>query len=185
MRHIVQISKLAQPMNCVNVWLEIRTGSVHTGDGFIITSYWPGVNYQPGLQPTITVSLLPTAFSPACVNNCKGQLPGMLCTVLYTFQSCYCSIIFYYKLNLFFCFLPYVKSQYYEEGCSMVCYVDINKRYSDLGYLHVLPSCMRESRSVYPPMKKKRVGQSGGRRGQPAQSQNVIQPCRHDTVINC
>ena len=39
MSHIVQISKLAEAMKCVNVWKGIRTQTIHTGDTFIISSH--------------------------------------------------------------------------------------------------------------------------------------------------
>lgn len=42
MSHIVQISKLAQAMKCVNVWEGIRTQTIHTGDTFIINSHSNG-----------------------------------------------------------------------------------------------------------------------------------------------
>ena len=56
MSHIVQISKLAQAMKCVNVWEEIRTQTIHRGDTFIITSHPNG--YESIISKEFTQSFL-------------------------------------------------------------------------------------------------------------------------------
>lgn len=60
MSHIVQISKLAEAMKCVNVWEEIRTQTIHTGDTFIITSHSNG--YESIISEEFTQSF-PSARS--------------------------------------------------------------------------------------------------------------------------
>lgn len=52
MSHIVQISKLAEAMKCVNVGEEIRTQTIRTGDTFIISS-----------QPNGCESIISTEFT--------------------------------------------------------------------------------------------------------------------------
>ncbi len=58
MSHIVQISKLAEAMKCVNVWEEIRTQTIHTGNTFIITSQPNG--YESIIRKEFIQSFLST-----------------------------------------------------------------------------------------------------------------------------
>lgn len=67
MSHIVQISKLAQAMKCVNVWEEIRTQTIHTGDTFIITRHPNG--YESIISKEFTQSFLSTLSDLPLVNE--------------------------------------------------------------------------------------------------------------------
>lgn len=67
MSHIVQISKLAEAMKCVNVWEEIRTQTIHTGDTFIITS--PPNGYKSIISEEFTQSFPHTLSEPPVVNE--------------------------------------------------------------------------------------------------------------------
>lgn len=67
MSHIVQISKLAQAMKCVNVWEEIRTQTIHTGDTFIITRHTNG--YESIISKEFTQSFLSTLSDLPLVNE--------------------------------------------------------------------------------------------------------------------
>lgn len=58
MSHIVQISKLAEAMKCVNVCEEIRTQNIRTGDTFIISGQPNG--YESIISAEFTQSFLCT-----------------------------------------------------------------------------------------------------------------------------
>lgn len=67
MSHIVQISKLAEAMKCVNVCEEIRTQTIHTGDTFIITSHPNG--YESIISEEFTQSFPGTLSDRPVLNE--------------------------------------------------------------------------------------------------------------------
>lgn len=73
MSHIVQISKLAQAMKCVNVWEEIRTQTIHMGDTFIITRHPNG--YESIISKEFTQSFLSTLSDLPVVNEEIDRTP--------------------------------------------------------------------------------------------------------------
>lgn len=73
MSHIVQISKLAQAMKCVNVWEEIRTQTIHTGDTFIITRHPNG--YESIISKEFTQSFPSTLSDPPVVDEEIEHIP--------------------------------------------------------------------------------------------------------------
>lgn len=73
MSHIVQISKLAEAMKCVNVWEEIRTQTIHTGDTFIISSQPNG--YESIISEEFTQSFLSTLSDLYVVNEEIDHIP--------------------------------------------------------------------------------------------------------------
>lgn len=72
MSHIVQISKLAQAMKCVNVWEEIRTQTIYMDDTFIITSHSNG--YESIISKEFTQSFLSTPSDLHVANEEIGHI---------------------------------------------------------------------------------------------------------------
>lgn len=73
MSHIVQISKLAQAMKCVNILEEIRTQTIRTGDTFIITSHPNG--YESIISMEFTQSFHSVLSDLPVVNEEIDHIP--------------------------------------------------------------------------------------------------------------
>lgn len=73
MSHIVQISKLAGAMKCVNVGEEIRTQTIQAADTFIISSHPNG--YESIISEEFTQSFLSTLSDLRVVNEGIAHIP--------------------------------------------------------------------------------------------------------------
>lgn len=73
MSHIVQISKLAEAMKCVNVGVEIRTQTIQAADTFIISSHPNG--YESIISEEFTQSFLSTLSDLGVVNEGTVHTP--------------------------------------------------------------------------------------------------------------